>query len=135
MWRTNESHLTTHSSRARSTYLVRAMWGFAALIPAAALSASPASADAVSGQAQLPAAVQQLLSARDAVGLQALPTDGAGALTQAINAVAIDLGVGIDASQTVAGAHLSQALSSRVAVVLEDQHQCDLITAGAVTTL
>ncbi|HXA30540.1 MAG TPA: hypothetical protein VN193_17550 [Candidatus Angelobacter sp.] len=78
------------------------------------------------------AALATLLLGPSSPGLQALPTDANAALAQAINAVSADLGINTDASAPVAAAQLPAAVAGRLAVVLQDMHACDAVTAAAV---
>jgi hypothetical protein len=78
------------------------------------------------------AALATLLLGPSSPGLQSLPTDANAALAQAIDAVSADLGITTDASAQVAAAQLPAAVTGRLAVVLQDMHACDAVTAAAV---
>lgn len=107
-------------------------------IAAAALCLRPIAVGAdVTATAPSPqqAALATLLLGPSSPGLQSLPTDGNAALVQAIDAVGTDLGVGVDASTAVLAAGLSDAEAGRLAVVLQDMHACDGVTAAAVRQL
>ena len=81
------------------------------------------------------AALSTLLFGPSTPGLQALPSDGSTALVQAIDTVAADLGVNTDATSAVAAAQLPNDITARLAVVLQDMHACDAVTAAALQHL
>lgn len=81
------------------------------------------------------AALSTLVLGPSTPGLQNLPADGTGALIQAVDAVAADLGISTDATAQVLAAQLPNEVTARLAVVLQDMHACDLVTAAALTQL
>jgi hypothetical protein len=81
------------------------------------------------------AALSTLLFGPSTPGLQTLPVDGDAALAQAVDAVAADLGVSTDATAQVVAAQLPNDVTARLAVVLQDMHACDAVTAAALTQL
>lgn len=81
------------------------------------------------------AALSTLLLGPSTPGLQTLPLDGGGALVAAIDAVGADLGVPVDAASAVAAAQLPDGVTARLAVVLQDMHSCDGVTAAALQQL
>jgi len=95
---------------------------------------SIARADLTPTSAQV-AALQTLLVGPSTPGLQTLPGDGTASLVQAIDSVAADLGTPTDATAQVVAAQLPNAVTSRLAVVLQDMHACDLVTAAALQQL
>lgn len=107
-----------------------------AVVTAACSKPAPARAD-LTGTASTTeqAALSTLLFGPTTPGLQTLPSDGSTALVQAIDAVSHDLGVPTDATAAVAAAQLPHDVSARLAVVLQDMHACDGVTAAALQQL
>jgi hypothetical protein len=101
---------------------------------AACLHPAAARADVAAPSPQQ-AALGTLVMGPSSPGLTSLPTDGGAALVQAINAVGTDLGITTNASAAVAAAQLPAAVTGRLAVVLQDMHTCDAITAAAVSQM
>lgn len=114
-----------------------AAFALSAILAAAALWQPHAGRADVTGttSAAEQAALSTLLFGPSTAGLQTLPSDGQTALVQAIDAVAKDLGVPTDATAAVAAAQLPNDVTARLAVVVQDMHSCDGITAAAVQQL
>jgi hypothetical protein len=128
----NEPTLTparARRHRRRAALVVAGLAGVAACWQPAAVRAD------LTSTTPAQTALSTLLFGPSTPGLQTLPADGSAALVQAIDAVAADIGVPTDATAQVAAAQLPNDVTSRLAVVLEDMHACDTITAAALTQL
>jgi len=101
-------------------------------IAACALPAAARADVTTSAPSPQQAALATLFLGPTSPGLTSLPSDANGALAQAIDAVATDLGVTTDGAAAVASAQLPAAVTGRLAVVLQDMHACDAVTAAAV---
>jgi hypothetical protein len=118
-------------TRTRAAFVLSAILAAAALWQPHAGHADLTSTTTTAEQA----ALSTLLFGPSTPGLQSLPADGATALVQAIGAVAADIGVTSDATARVAAAQLPNDIAARLAVVLQDMHACDGITASAMQQL
>jgi len=107
----------------------------AAALAAALWSPAAARADTTGTTTAEQAALSTLLFGPATAGLQTLPVDAQGALVQAVEAVAADLGTPVDAAAPVAAAQLPDGVAARLAVVLDDMHACDAVTASALLQL
>jgi len=125
-------HAPAHPRR----YRRRALTVLGVAVAAAVWQPAAARADlAGTMPAEEQAALSTLLLGPSTPGLQSLPVDGAGALVQAIDSVGADLGVAVDAAGAVTAAQLPNGVSARLAVVLQDMHTCDVVTAAALQQL